>query len=274
MDLGEVQALLIDDTRSVMSSLVALTPIATKAQALRDLCRLFQGVGICRLLVDADLPKFRENLVRSAQTRRYHLRHAHAEAALDDRFLGLSRVDAIFDGIVAGADDLVREIVALSVEQWHEGWEYEDDHCYYLFFHRLATQSGFAVSAEAPALLKRFEQVLDGQVSPRRDLCQAIVDQHPEHFHDALEAFLAQRKAMLDEQRICITEYTAQALFWPQSFVSIEALAWLRLTESLGFPMLDEFMFCPREARARGTPPEGIEDLLDSLDTALATPEV
>jgi len=269
MDLRYVQELLINETRHKMASLAIGLPIARKAATLRDLSRLFQGVGICRLLVDANVLKFRENLLRSAQARRYHLRRARIERSLDDRFLGLSRVEAIFDAVVGGDAEIAREIVSLSIEAWHEGWEYEDDYCYYLFVHRLVSQAGFLEGPEAPVLLGRFERVLEGQSSTRLALCRTLRARDAVSFRQAFEAFLDERRTHVDAKRPLMTEYSAQAIFWPGSFVSVEGLAWLRFADGAGIGLNDSFEFCPDEARAPAAGPAPFEDFFVSLDQAL-----
>jgi hypothetical protein len=140
MDLHQAEPLLVHETRMKMASLATLAPIKSKAQTLRDISRLFQAVAICKLLIHADTSAFRENLVRSAHARLYYLRHVKSEGADDDRFQGLSRTQAVFDAIVAGSPELAREIANLSTDQWHRGWEYEDDFCYYSFVHRLLVE--------------------------------------------------------------------------------------------------------------------------------------
>jgi hypothetical protein len=269
MDLRQVQTLLIGETQEKLASLAVNIPIPRKAATLRDLSRLFQAVGICRLLVDANVPKFRENLVRSAQARRYYLYRSHVEHALSNRFLGLSKVEAIFDAVVAGDDVLAREIVSLSVEQWHDGWEYQDDFCYYLFVHRLVSMTGFLDSPESTTILERFESALQGQKALRLELCQTLRARDPVAFRSAFEAFLHERRAEFDAKRPTITEYTAEAIFWPRSFVSVEALAWLEFARRTGVEMEDTFEFCPEEARPPAKPSDAVEDFFVSLDEAL-----
>ena len=271
MELTYVLTLLTDETRAEMAALAHTGPVKNKASTLRSLSSLFQAVGICKLLVDADPTKFRENLVRGAQARRYHLRKSREEgSADDDRFLGLSKVEAIFDAIVADSTELVRDLVDLSVEHWHEGWEYEDDFCYYLFVHRLIGQRGFLASDAAVALVERFEKALEGKSSARFELCKAVQSRDANSVRAAFEFFLAERKREFDARRPRITEYTAQAIFWPRSFVSIEGLAWLRIAQRANLELSDEFLFCPREARSQDLPLLQVEDFFEELDVALS----
>jgi hypothetical protein len=268
MDLTYAQAVLVDDIRTRMSHLINLVPIRRKAENLRDLTRLFQALAICKLLVDADLGSFRENLTRSGQARRHYLLKSREESNLDDRFLGLSRVQSIFDVVVAGQMELATDLASLSIDEWHPSWEYEDDFCYYLFVHRLILDARFVGGPDAAALVVRLEKVVDGQPSARLRLCQALNARQSTAFRTAFEAFLDEHRSTTDAKRSRITEYTAEAAFWPISFVSIEGLAWLRFAELFGIAPPDHFGFCPAEARdVPGS--RTVPDLFESLDAAL-----
>jgi hypothetical protein len=273
MDLQLVRLLLIDETRMTMASLINHVPISNKAQALHDLSRLFQAVGICQLLVDASIEKFYENLVRSAHARRYHLWRSRSESSKTDHLLGISRVEAVFDAYVANRLDLIRDIDALSTDKWHLGWEYEDDFVYYIFMHRVLVQNNFLSTSECNDLLFQFERSLEGGQSLRLDMCVALRDRDTTALRATLQLFLQQRQMTLDKRRDELTEYTADAIFWPQSFVCIEALAWLKLTQSLGMSVGDGFLFCPSEALSVSSSQMHVEDLFESLDEALAEPE-
>lgn len=249
-----------------MAHLIAPEPIHEKAETLQDLCRLFQALAICKLLDQADVEKFGENLVRSAQARRYYLKKSREEGNLDDRFLGLSRVESVMDAVVAQDLDLAREIGSLSVDEWHDEWEYEDDFCYFLFLHRLVASTEFVASPEAAALLVRFEQIIEGQPSPRLALCRALTDRDGLAFWAAFESLLTEYRDTNDVKRARVTEYTADAKFWPNSFVSIEALAWLHVGRMFDLTSAEDFAYCPREALdAHGS----ADDLFESLDQAL-----
>lgn len=271
MDLGKVQPLLLQDMRSSMASLLARAPIAEKAESLRDISRLMQAIAICKLIHEADVVAYRQYLIRGGQARRYYLRKSREENNVDDRFLGLSRVESIFDTLAAGDVQLFRDIAALSIDRWHRGWEYEDDFCYYLFVQRVVATPGFLQSPEAGALLAQFRKAIEDQPSPRLALCQALHDRSLDDFRAALEKLLQLHADYYEAKRPTITEYSAQAIFWPRSFVCIEALAWLFVGNRLGLPLADQFQFCPELARPDFAPIV-VEDLFESLDQVLKNP--
>jgi hypothetical protein len=269
MDMQQAQALIVDETRTRMAYLITPVPIQNKAENLRDLCRLFQALGICKLITEADVTLFREHLVRSAHARRYYLRKSHEEHNREDRFLGLSRVSSMFDAVVAGETGLARDIASMSVNEWHETWEYEDDFCYFLFVHGLVLSQAFIASAAASALVTRFERALEGQPSPRLALCKALQSRDAADFRDAFERLVDDCRTANNARRARITEYSAEAIFWPGSFVSIESLAWLRFAAMAGIEPSDQFALCPEEAR-RDFAPVVVPDLFDTLDQVLS----
>jgi hypothetical protein len=271
MDLQQAQPLIVEDTGALMASLATDAPVSRKADTLCQVSRHFQALAICKLLVQADPDGFCEHLIRSGQSRRYYLKKSHQEGNRDDRFLGLSRVEAIMDAVVAGDSGLAREIADLSLGQWHDGWEYDDDFCYFALFHGAVRDELYLRSAPADALLKRLKQVLDGQPSARLRIVTALRVRDEEQVRGALEALLAEYAIACEARRARLTEYTADAAEWPRQFVSIEALAWLAIAKTMGIDLQDQFRFCPEDARnvARG---HAVPDLFESLDRALMHP--
>jgi hypothetical protein len=85
---------------------------------------------------------------------------------------------------------------------------------------------------------------------------------------EVFEAFLQDYRESNERKRVKITEYTAEAIFWPGSFVCIEALAWLRFATARGIEPTDDFVYCPADIR-QPYPPLAVPDLFDSLDEAL-----
>jgi hypothetical protein len=271
MDIQQAHTLLVAETGARMASLAEPVSIARKAEALRDVSRLFQALAICKLLAFADVPKFLEHLIRSGQSRRYYLQKSRESGHDNDRFLGLSRVQAIMDVLVAGDMRLARDIVDLSIDRWHDGWEYEDDYCYYAFIHGLVADRDFIDRTEAAALLTRFQRALAGQSSVRLRLCKALGARDGVDFRAAFARLIAEYAVMTDVRRSKFTEYTSDAPSWPGCFVSIEALAWLVIGGMYGISLPDQYRFCPLEARGPVTTPQ-VADLFESLDQALAAP--
>jgi hypothetical protein len=269
--MQQVQQLIVDEAGDRIGSLAVTAPIANKAETLRDASRLFQSLAICKLLVQADVPVFLQHLLRSGHARRYYLRRSREEGNINDRFLALSRVEAILDVVVAGDMQVARDIIDLSIDSWHSNWEYEDDYCYFAFIHGLIRDRDFIDTAAAAALLAQFQRALEGQPSVRLRLCKALQARDSTDFRRTFERFIAEYAAAMDEKRSKFTEYTTDAPHWPALFVSIEALAWLVVAGLYGIEMPDQYRFCPQEARGVAVTP-GTDDLFGSLDQALASP--
>jgi hypothetical protein len=268
MDIRRAEALLVEEARTRMSFLVAPASLLEKAENLRDLCRVFEALGICKWLSSADLNGFRENMIRAAQARGYFLRKSFEEGDDANRFLAISRVRAVLDAVVVNEWSLARRLAAASIREWHRDWEYEADFCYFLFMHGLVEDAAWAKTPAARKLLDRFAAALEGQPSARLSLCRALHEGHAVEFRDALEQLLQEHADTHDVQRAAMTEYSANAAFWPNSFVCIEALAWLAFARCVHMEPDDEFRFCPMPTRRmRGT--IAVTDLFESLDHAL-----
>lgn len=271
MDIQQAQSLIVEETRARMAALIAPVPIAEKAEALRDISRLFQALAICKVLVEADVTGFRAHLIRSGQSRRYYLQQSAEQGNTDDRFLGLSRVEAVLDACVAGDLPLACEIAQRSIDRWHRGWEYEDDFAYFAFIHGLLLDPAFHRGATALDLLRQFERALQGQPCARFELCKAVHAQDVAQFELAFERLLQQHAAAMEAKRAKFTEYSSDAAFWPKSFVSVEALAWIGLGHRIGLHLQGEYRFCPAAARGPFDTVH-VPDLFESLQRALSEP--
>ncbi|MEY4561761.1 MAG: hypothetical protein RLZZ618_1038 [Pseudomonadota bacterium] len=274
MNLTSAETRLTSDIRDSLASIACDGSVAGKGPALRHLSTLFQGMAICCLLADTDTHRFRANLIRSAQARRYHLRRAHAEGLRDDRLLGLSKSAAIFDCVVAGASELVNDIVHGSASDWQPAAEYEDDFCYLSFIHGMLGQPDFLRAPESAALLQRFSAVLEGQQATRLTLCQAIRERNVLSFQSAFTALLSEHKTNVVTRKANASDRTTRTLVELQSTVSIEALAWLAFARGMGMPMENGLSLCPDAARGLTPPAPEVDDLFDHLDAALRADHV
>jgi len=172
------------------------------------------------------------------------------------------------DALVAGDVQLARDIAQYQSTNGMRIGNTKTTFCYYLFLQKVIADSGFLRSIAATELLQRFQQALEGQPSPRLLLCRALHEHNAEEFRAAFEGLLQHYADLHNAKRATITEYSAQAIFWPRSFVSIEALAWLCIAKALGMELSDQFQFCPTTARGPFAA-IAVADLFESLDQAL-----
>lgn len=267
MDLSEVRDLVVEELEGGLAMLTAGYPMSESGQDFRDVSGLFQALAICQLMAKGDAEKYRRNLVCSGHARRHYLRKSREQKNEEDRFLGLSRSEAILDALVAGDMQLAREIAELSTETWNPTWEYEDDYCFYLFIHTLIQSADQDPSrSRLDTILDQFEAALEGDASPHLEVCRALVSRDEDDFVDALQSLIAWREEQLDAKRPSITP--PDFLFWPASFVYIEALALLRCAEIVGIQLRGEFSLCPSESRL-GVRVNDYHDHFAELDTIL-----
>ena len=151
-----------------------------------------------------------------------------------------------WDAVSAQYWDAAREIALLSSMSHNPKREHEDDFLYVAF---LMQRYLLAPSVDAPVeqvrahkqaqiqRLERWEQVLEGAVDPRLDLCHALCDRDDSAFADALVSMADQRdKALLSRHKMgALTEEDLAWLLpiWP------EGLALLRLAERDGLAVAE-----------------------------------
>ncbi|QSQ21986.1 immunity 49 family protein [Pyxidicoccus parkwayensis] len=208
-------------------------------------CVYYQAVGICELLLDAEVDAFFHHLIRSAQTRLWVLEHGTQLEQPPRKLLKTSNARGLHAALAARQWELARRIARASPTTWMEGVEYEDDFLAVHFVHRHLLG---APPEELRALLDRFETVLEGGPSPRFDLCRHLLARDipgcTQAFADLLDERTAKLKKMKRESVAASDE-----LFVPQSAIYMEGLAWLALLEQAGIPTEPEYPMCPSLAR-------------------------
>ncbi len=242
------------------------------SDTFKNLSRHLQALAICHLLEFADQDEFRNNLVRSAHARRSYLRKSRDQQNADDHNLALSRTEAFFDALAAGDARLAREIADLSVSTWNADWEYEDDFCYFLFLHEVVRAPELPDEQRLNSTLNQFEKALEGAESPRLNVCSALLARDTKAFSDKFEALLDSIRNLNDKKRELVESY--ELTFWPRSFVSIEALALLRIAAMTGIAVdPGPFVLCPALARLpEHTEPES--GLFEEIDRRVAAGSV
>lgn len=249
MDLVQVHVELVHAIRDGMSYVAPPLKIAEMGGIFDELALQLEGLALCHLLENADQAAFAENLVRSGHSRRFFLRRSRLEKNLDDRHLALSGTRCFLDALIAGSLTLAREIATLSTETWNAAWEYEDDHCFYLFLHAIVKQPAPFPRPEMQSLLSRFERSLEGGKSPHLDVARALVARDRDAFKDALLSLLSAEAEQIAKGRKSAAVQERDILFWPKSRVSIEGLALLKIAELVGLPIEGDFPLCPQLAR-------------------------
>jgi hypothetical protein len=214
------------------------------AVAADSACAYFQGLGICELLLDAELDPFFHHMIRSGRSRRWLLRRAQKQAGFPVKILKPSNTRGLFGALVAADWALAKEIADLSAQRWDDQWEYEDDFCYAHLLHRRLAGDPEPVQR---ALLGEYARALDGDEPPRFRLCRGLLDRDGEATAAAFTDLLADRREEMKELGNSVMG--SDELFGPFSAVYVEGLAWLRLLDQAGLPTESEYPFCPSLAR-------------------------
>jgi hypothetical protein len=248
----------MDDLTDIASELVTYLNFfigATKrstspqeiAPAADSVCAYYQGVGICELLLDAEVDTFFHHMIRSGRSRRWLLQKARGQATYQHKVLKASNTRGFFGALVANDWTLAAEIAELSARGWNERIEYEDDFFYAHFLHR------FVVGDDKDALrgiLAEYARALDGDEPASFRLCNGLCTADEEQSLAAFADLIDDRRKKLDQMRQTSLLATDD-LFVPFSSVYVEGLAWLRLLERAGVHTLVDYMFCPALARAQ-----------------------
>lgn len=220
--------------------------------ALDRLTRFYPVAGIALMLTTGEQSRYRETLVRAAWAR---LRQLGVAMALHDRRRATSFNEGLFAALVAGHWPLVRDIAAACPSDWVPEGEYEDDFCHYRLI-GLLTGDDLPTTAHCQPLLDRFEQVLEGEPSARLAVDRALLARDPLAFPEAFDDFLREEREALMEARARLGEPDETgALIWMRGYVSIEALALLRLAERFEIAPPGPHPLCPPGALPVGPCP-------------------
>jgi hypothetical protein len=208
-------------------------------------CVYYQAVGICELLLDAEVDGFFHQLIRSAQTRHWALERGMALSPPPLKLLKASNARGFHAALAARQWELARRLALASPTTCAAGAEYEDDFLAAHFLHRYVLD---APRDELAALLDRFEAVLEGGPAPRLDLGRHLLARDAAGCTRAFAELLDERAAKLKKMKR-ESIYATDGLFVPQSSIFVEGLAWLALLERAGIPTAAEYPFCPSLAR-------------------------
>ncbi len=230
------------------------TQVAEPLQQLANadaVCTYYQAVGICELLLDAEVDAFFHHLIRSAQSRRWMLERSPSLESPPLKLLKASNARGLHGAMAARQWGLARDIARLSGTACAEGTEYEDDFCCAHFLHRYVQD---APPEELQSILERFEAALEGGASSHFELCRHLLARSQEGCSQAFSELLDERAAKLRKMKR-ESAYASDALFVPLSSVFVEGLAWLSLMEKAGLKTEAEYPYCPSLARRESYAP-------------------
>ncbi|MEM1043026.1 MAG: hypothetical protein AAGI91_10390 [Bacteroidota bacterium] len=203
-----------------------------------DLAELYQTLGLCELLIEANTEGFFHRLIDGALTRRYFLRRCLAEDRVHPERRA-SVTGPLVGAIVAGQYGVARELDDLVADAPVEGHEYDEDYYY-------ARLVGALVREEASDAERIFGQYVEalGELSEARvPVMRALLDRDRFAFHQAFLGLLIQYEAEMEYRQSVSYRYDDHHL------VFLEGLALLRIAEDSGITAGDVYRYCPTMAR-------------------------
>jgi hypothetical protein len=220
-------------------------PIHQLGEVSVQVSRKLRTAAIIALLTKGSSDTFYHNLIRSARARVAYLERLERADVTDDHHQASGRVDPFLDAVAAADFDSARRIVAVSLREWLQGHEYEDDFCYAQIVHGLITVPTDVIRLER--LFERYEQTLDGAADARLDVTRAIAHQDQAAFDEGFEALLARRTAQIEAEKARKRIEEPAMIAGRQIYV--EGLALLQIASRLGFETEAEYLYCPSLAR-------------------------
>jgi hypothetical protein len=215
------------------------------AVAADSACAYYQGVGICELLLDAEVDAFFHHMIRSARARLWLLRRAQGQAGFPEKILKPGNTRGLWGAILSKEWGLARDIAELSSRRWNPKVEYEEDFRYADFVHRVVAGDSIDVQR---GLLDHYARALEGDEPPRLRLGRGLVSGDAGGAADAFSDLIDDRRRELEEIETKTLMGTDE-LFAPLSAIYVEGLAWLRLLERAGIPTASDYAYCPSLAR-------------------------
>src|SRR5580658_1329084 len=126
-DLSDSAEDLVTYLKFYLAGAIASNDPAERAGAADAACTYFQGVGICELLLDAEVETFFHHMIRSGRMRRWLLREAQGQDGYPEKVLKSSNTRGVLAALVANDWTLAGDIARLSAQSWNQRVEYEDD---------------------------------------------------------------------------------------------------------------------------------------------------
>ncbi len=215
-----------------------MSSVGDAARFYEDIQRVLRANAILRIFINGDAQGFCHDLTLSAYARRSFLRWAHRDGYVGRRS-GTSYRSGLVDAIAAGGFGLAKGIGALSRPSPLQGKEYADD-----FWYARTTQllSSDAPKSEIEEALVSFGIALDGESSPRFDVCRSVVLRDEHGFEAAFEGLLRKRDEETALLRMRAAEDVVLAL---DAMLFVEGCALIRIAEHRSMDVPRVWRGCP-----------------------------
>ncbi|HYO67840.1 MAG TPA: Imm49 family immunity protein [Archangium sp.] len=238
-------------TYQLRRSLSAVTRGQVTGDTLASIAMAYRILALCALLRKADSEQFARLLCKSGQVRLHLLERTVVGLEVPPAVMAVSNDVGFSASLAAGDLPTAQKIAARSSNTYVKGWEDEED---FLFFHFL--QQMLRAPAEADPLLRimgRWNGIVDGEPTPYRSICQALLDRDASRFSTSFEEMLETRKDSLRRYRKQFD--FDRELHATEGKVYLNGLALIRLAESRGIATRERYEMIPRPALLARCPP-------------------
>ena len=250
MAIEETVEDLLSYANMLIETAIAQDSVVSMGKLCNDISSHYRAIGICGLLLHADIDLYFHGLIQSALTRKYYLDRCITENHLSHPARRSSFVAPFLDAVAANQFTLAGQIADLSTDEWQEGYEYEDDFAYAAFLHEFIPLKERS-QGKLQDILDRWEAVVEGNADTRLDLCRALLSANEIRFEEAYYDLLNEHDDRMSEiadpklDSSLAKEYT----FEPNRWIFVEGLAMLRIADKLALHTEREYKYCPSIAR-------------------------
>ncbi|MCC7212035.1 MAG: immunity 49 family protein [Candidatus Brocadia sp.] len=204
-------------------------------------CKLYRISGICSLFLEGRPQEFAKNLHKSGRAFLFFLQNSDMHVKV------LSKAGPFFDSIASNDLDCAMEIAKNSRLTWNENEEYEDDFQYILFLMKHFFLKG--TQNECEGIIRRYEEILDGELDSRLDICKGFVENDNKKFQTALRELIEEHEdryqKLISDDAILPEEAVTEGKLY------IEGLALLNLAKTKKFAIEDNYLFIPSTAKEK-----------------------
>jgi hypothetical protein len=238
--VSEVVENALGEARDLVPELLANT---VDADTLLVFCANLRIAAIGDLFLTGTSERFLRRLQTSAKAFAAGLPRVRGGARLT------SRSSPFFDALASADWAAAAAIATASNRSWVTGEEYEED----FLFPEFLMQSFFLhlPSAEAGAVLDRWDGALQGSEDHRLGVCRALITHDADGFNASLEAFLTARKD--DNDQVAEGSVVPEETLATAVDFSVEGLALVRLAERAGIATKPDYLHVPSIARENPT---------------------
>lgn len=206
-----------------------------------DFCADFRMIGICSILLTAGTAEYLKSLCQSAKAFVYFLENKGIEDIV------LSQCRPLFDSIACGRTDLVEKMASMLACSFNKDYEYIEDYYYYKYVLQLSCGANDALCS---SIVREYEEKLEDGEDANFRICKGLDLRDEDCFFKGMRDFLG-----IYEQRFRVeleAEVISQDLAATEGKLSIEAISLLRLAESRGLNVEEDYLFAPGLARKAG----------------------